>query len=357
MKIAFGSRILAALSMAAIAGCKSSYGTPAADQPSSALQATIGPQGGVLSGTPGTALAGVKMIIPAGALASPTLVQISPAQTEAALPASALRVGPQFEISPSGTHLAIPAQVTLPVDDAAVSANDRFSDEVSGFAMSSGRKSQLDSDTGSVTFHLDSLDVVAAAVDAAGPEDRVQFDLHVNPKFAACLAQFPGDDSRAPGVTVTVVRGEINDSLELRGRNIKPGLKFDLFTTERSTLQADGTVDATIPNVGFAWYQSDLAANEQGRVRAAIRTILLDDIFGIDQAVALKPTNTFHVGFWFDDPQAAAACGFNPQAPTPFNGEHAAGPLAMISVPDATTALGPLCRHPDTSTVPAHCNP
>ena len=29
----------------------------------------------------------------------------------------------------------------------------------------------------------------------------------------------------------------------------------------------------------------------------------------------------------------------------------------MISVPDATTGLGPLCTKPDTSTVPAHCNP
>ena len=40
-----------------------------------------------------------------------------------------------------------------------------------------------------------------------------------------------------------------------------------------------------------------------------------------------------------------------------FNGEHHAGPLAMISLPDATTGLGPLCSNPETSTTPARCNP
>ena len=42
---------------------------------------------------------------------------------------------------------------------------------------------------------------------------------------------------------------------------------------------------------------------------------------------------------------------------TPFNGEHHAGPLAMISVPDSVTALGPLCLNPDFSSDPIHCNP
>ena len=43
--------------------------------------------------------------------------------------------------------------------------------------------------------------------------------------------------------------------------------------------------------------------------------------------------NTFHVGFWFNDPADAAACNFDVTKPTPFNGEHRAGPLAMISRP------------------------
>ncbi|HET7785517.1 MAG TPA: hypothetical protein VFL36_06065 [Myxococcales bacterium] len=360
MKTVRAGWFLAALSVTA--AC-SSYGSGAtAQKPPQAnanvLQSTIGPEGGVLSGAAGTALEGVKLVIPPNALAAATMIQIQPVASAVPLPASALRVGPQLEIAPAGTQLAIPAQVTVPFDDGAVSANDRFGDEVEALVLSQGQWAQTrqsDSAAGSLTFNLSRLDVVSAGIESAGSSDRVQFDLHINPRFATCLAQFPGDNTRLPSATATLVRGELNDSLELRGRNIKPGLKFDLFTVERSTLKSDGTPDATIPNVGFAWYQSELEANDDGRVRAAIRTILLDEIFGVDQAVPLAPVNTFHLGFWFDDPQDAAACGFNPLAPTPFNGKHHAGPLAMITVPDATTALGPLCTHPDTSTVPARC--
>jgi hypothetical protein len=174
----------------------------------------------------------------------------------------------------------------------------------------------------------------------------VRFDLHPNPQFQRCLAQYPDDAQRAPSVEVTVVRGSQNDGLSLRGRNIKPGLKFDLFTVEH----------ATSP-FGLATYQSDLEASESGRMRAVVRTILLDESFSFDPAVGLAPTGTFNVGFWFDDPNDAVACGFDPARPTPFNDEHKAGPLAMISTPDASTGLGPLCTHPDTSTNPARCSP
>src|SRR5262249_50424716 len=121
--------------------------------------------------------------------------------------------------------------------------------------------------------------------------------------------------------------------------------------------RADGTVDPAFKNFGLAWYQSDLEANDKGVMRATIRTILLDQIFGFDPNVSLPPTQTFELGFWFNKPEDAAACGFDPTEPTPVNGDHAAGPLAMISLPDAKTGLGPLCTKPDTSTTPAHCSP
>jgi len=97
-------------------------------------------------------------------------------------------------------------------------------------------------------------------------------------------------------------------------------------------------------------------ATDDGHVQ--IKTILLDEIFGFDPDVRLAPTNAFHVGFWFDNPQDAAAlstCHFDPTKPTPFNGEHKAGPFAMLSVPDAKSGLGPLCTDPNNSTVPATC--
>jgi hypothetical protein len=200
-----------------------------------------------------------------------------------------------------------------------------------------------------------------AATDAgavASPEiDVVRFDLKPNPKFARCLAQYPDDPTRAPSVQAQVVRGSLNDVMTLHGQYIKPGLQFDLFTVEHSALASDGTPDPAFTNFGMAWYQSDLQADDNGRARVSIRTILLDQIFGFDPSVTLPPTNTFEVGFWFNNPQDAAACGFDTTKPTPFNGEHQAGPLAMISVPDASTGLGPLCTKPDTSVSPARCSP
>ena len=71
-----------------------------------------------------------------------------------------------------------------------------------------------------------------------------------------------------------------------------------------------------------------------------------------DPDAGLAPTNSFHVGFWFNNPNDANVngCTFDVTKFTPFNGEHHAGPVAMISVPDNQTNLGPLCTNPSKST-------
>ena len=136
-------------------------------------------------------------------------------------------------------------------------------------------------------------------------------------------------------------------------------MAFDLFTVQHSPFFEDGTKDPSFTgSFGLAWYQSDVQVEkhtDDGHVR--IKTILLDQIFGFDPEVSLPPTNTFHLGFWFNNPQDAVACHFDPTKPTPFNGEHKAGPVAMISGSDLTTKLGPLCTDPNDSTTPASCNP
>jgi hypothetical protein len=187
--------------------------------------------------------------------------------------------------------------------------------------------------------------------------DVVRFHLAPNPKFAKCLAQYPDDPNRQPTADVVIVRGDQRDSLGINAKYIKPKLAFDMFTVEHSSLGSDGKPDPSFTNFGLAWYPSDLQAHDDGYAHVDIRTILLDQIFGFDPAAALAATGTSHVGFWFNDPKDASACGFDATKPTPFNGDHLAGPLAMISVPDATTKLGPLCTKPDTSVTPARCSP
>jgi len=198
------------------------------------------------------------------------------------------------------------------------------------------------------------------AEDSSG-QDVTTFPLYPDPTVVGCLT----DNSGSPPTAVaTVKRGKLNDRMCLRLEHIKPGLNFDLFTVERSKLRSDGTVDPDFANkfnksFGLAWYQSDIEIKDKGKKvstgTVTIKTILLDQIFGFDADIGLQPVNTFEVGFWFNDPKDAATCGFT--GFTPFNGEHHAGPLAMISVPNPDTHLGPLCTHPDTSTNPPHCNP
>jgi hypothetical protein len=144
-------------------------------------------------------------------------------------------------------------------------------------------------------------------------------------------------------VTVRVNRHDLNDTADIDLRGFKPNLNFDLFTIQHSPQTATGAPDAN-QSVGLAWYQTDLHVNGAGSGHARIRTVLLDQIFGVDKDVALPPTNTFHMGFWFNDPADAQNCGFT--GFTPFNGEHHAGPLAFVTRPDATTTLGPLCTDP-----------
>jgi hypothetical protein len=197
--------------------------------------------------------------------------------------------------------------------------------------------------------------VCTPVASAQDKDEEVSFNLIPNPKFVDCLRAGTQEE---PQAHVTVIRGKLNDTLILDLDGIKPGLAFDLFTVQHSAFLANGSPDPGFKNFGLAWYQSDIQISHQtddGHVR--IKTILLDQIFGFDPAVLLPPTNTFHVGFWFNNPDDAKACGFDVTKPTPFNGEHRAGPLAMISLPDAKTGLGPLCTDPNTSTKPASCNP
>lgn len=180
------------------------------------------------------------------------------------------------------------------------------------------------------------------------------FSLEPIPAFLACIAD---DSGVAPSAEVKVTHGKANDRMVVKLEHVKPGLAFDLFTIEHSNLLYDGTPDANFAGFGLVWYQSDIRANSEGKANVQIRTILLNQIFGFDSNTGLAPTNTFHVGIWFNNPQDAVPCGFDPGKPTPFNGEHRAGPLAMITVPNSTTGLGPLCTKPNTGTDPVTCNP
>jgi hypothetical protein len=184
------------------------------------------------------------------------------------------------------------------------------------------------------------LSVGVASASTSKP-DTVRFPMFAQNANINCMKASPG--APTPRVSVEVDRHNQNDTATVELRNFKPRLNFDLFTIQHSPQTATGAADAN-PSVGLAWYQSDIHVGSDGTGRARIRTILLDQIFGVDKDIPLAPTNTFHLGFWFNNPADAHNCGFT--GTTPFNGEHTAGPLAFVTRPDATTNLGPLCTSP-----------
>jgi hypothetical protein len=191
----------------------------------------------------------------------------------------------------------------------------------------------------------------------ADDSDEISFDLVANPKFAACLVSDP--NAPAPSAKVTVSRGPANDVMIVELQNFKPGVAFDLFTVQRSQLKSDGTPAPNFKGFGLSWYHSDIHVGSDGRAEAVVKSVLLDGIFGFDgdpvpgsvpSTPVVPPTHAFHVGFWFDSLQDAAACGFDVTKPTPFNSVQKAGPNAMISLPNPDTGLGPLSTNAGPST-------
>jgi hypothetical protein len=187
-------------------------------------------------------------------------------------------------------------------------------------------------------------------------ETSKTFSLQPEVKVLKCFA---ANVAKPPTATVTVSRAGQRDHLVLTVHGLKPRLQFDVFTVQRSNLLADGQPDpAFTGSFGLAWYQSDLNADADGNATTSLNSIFIDQIFGFDPDVKLappKPLNTFHIGFWFNDPNTAVPCGFDATKPTPFNGEQKAGPAAMISVPAEHTGLGPLCLNPRASK-PSGCD-
>jgi hypothetical protein len=191
---------------------------------------------------------------------------------------------------------------------------------------------------------------LCAASATHAQETMKTFPLFPETKFLSCFA---GSPAVTPTATVMVQRDGPRDRLVLTAEHLKPYLKFDVFTVERTNLQAGGKLSPTFTNFGLAWFQSTLHADATGHATTTLLTILIDRPFGFDPDVKLDPTNTFHIGFWFDDPKTAVPCGFT--GTTPFNAAHAAGPAAMMSVPNAKTHLGPLCLNP-SATDPTTCS-
>ena len=187
-------------------------------------------------------------------------------------------------------------------------------------------------------------------------QDIATFKLAIVPQFADCLRANSYEEPRMQG---TLIHGKQTDTLILDMDGIKPNLTLTVFSNERSFFGHDGLKDPEFHGFGLSWYQGDIITgkhSDDGHVR--IQTALSDETFGFDPDASLAPTNAYHIGLWFDDPEDAVACGFvpNPNKPQLFNGEHNSGPLAFETIPDAN-GVGPVCPHsnPGVNGQPGTC--
>jgi hypothetical protein len=188
----------------------------------------------------------------------------------------------------------------------------------------------------------------AAFAQSTGKKDVVTFNLVPVPQFADCLR---ASANQEPTARATIVRGAQNDALILDLDGVKPNLTLTVFSNERSYFGSDGTKDPNFKGFGLSWYQSDvLTGKNTDKGHVQLQTILLDQNFGFDPGVNLPPTNTSHLGLWFDSPFDAVACGFDLANVGKFNADHFSGPLAFGTLPDPDTGLGPLCTNPNILT-------
>jgi hypothetical protein len=124
---------------------------------------------------------------------------------------------------------------------------------------------------------------------------------------------------------VTVLSDNLNDTMKFNVYSLAPKQKYTLFVTQ-------------LPNkpFGISWYQGAIFTDGDGNGSVVVRGILDAKTFSVSPGGAtttFAPTNQYHLGLWFSDPDAPFKLGCEPgaKAPvvTPFNGAHKAGILAL----------------------------
>jgi len=177
---------------------------------------------------------------------------------------------------------------------------------------------------------------LAAAKDS---DDTATFKLVVSAGAKTCLPNASATVSIRPA-------GQV-DLMDVTVQGLPPNTDFNLFVLQ-------------VPKApfGLAWYQGDIQTNKDGRGHQQFMGRFSIETFAVAPGSApapvvfngpfpdaslnppFNPLQMYHLGFWFDSPDAAHAAGC-PATVTPFNGEHNAG-IQVLNSSNFPDDHGPL---------------
>ena len=172
------------------------------------------------------------------------------------------------------------------------------------------------------------LTPASATSTAAHSASTFTFALVPSPNIAACLPNAGG--------SATITTGKQNDTMKVSIHGMPKNAGFDLFVIQQP-----------LAPFGVSWYQSDVNANDEGNGSATVKGVFDSETFSVSPGgtVTFPPTNQYHLGLWFNDPNLPFNLGCEPGATqpvvTPFNGEQHAG-IQVLNTAQFLPGAGPL---------------
>jgi hypothetical protein len=190
------------------------FGVPPAG---SRVEGTIGAAGGSIEGAPATPLAGVKLVVPAGALSSDVLFAIDLVGVPTG-PGGAKLISPYVRVGPEGVAFAIPARLTLPYSTTTPSPQiapvARIGLNWSSLQDPSGDDKTVTASmrrTSGAALALLDLSSTMPKITAATPSGSTLFIDGTG--FGVAQVFRPGDDGGAPFVSSITYGGVVAETL------------------------------------------------------------------------------------------------------------------------------------------------
>jgi hypothetical protein len=166
-----------------------------------------------------------------------------------------------------------------------------------------------------------------------------KFPMAVSAGASVCLPKASG--------TVRISSGSSVETMSVTVTGMPPSTKFDVFVLQ-------------VPKApfGVSFYEGAVRTNRSGRGRQHFTGAFDVHSFAVGPGSApapvvfngpfpdaslnppFNPLQMYHLGLWFDSPQAAQSAGC-PATVTPFNGEHNAG-IQVLNTSNFTDDHGPL---------------